>query len=180
MRGYLGGVFVLLLVISSCEKTDIRIGKEGTYTVNVKVQKRGLVLNSSTKADRQVHGIYVAGDSASCGVKSEFDDWNFDYTVDAEILKIDGIFYFHLLSNNVLTHLDTIPLMSGTDDFYFSSEFGNQHNNGFHFFELSFEQNNSRTKTGKWLKGYNCSYGSLGTTQNQIIEEAEIVLFKKG
>ncbi len=111
----------------------------------------------------------------------------FTFVLCSSINLVYSYFYyckFHLLSNNVLTHLDTIPLISGTDDYYFSSEFGNQHNNGFHFFELSFEQNNSRTKKGKWLKGYNCSYGSLGTTQNQIIElrleEAEIVLFKKG
>ena len=162
----------LSFLFCSCSKSDIAIGLEGTYTMEVQTKKRAYV-GDEQNYDDQVHGIYTYGDSAHVGPSS------YMYSRDVSIFKLQGKYY---LEQNILTRNngeysgEHLPLEIKKGIVAFSSPLGNRINNGSPYFKICFDNS---TLEGSMIIGHNIPRGSQVDIVNGVIEQASIKLIKK-
>ncbi len=164
--------FILfLLIFVSCDKSDIAIGLEGDYDVEVNVIKRSWLTTKNNSTD-QIHGIYISGDSVMY-VEA------FAYTTELRIFKHQGKFYMHNMNITSMQHYPSlfgqIPLSIERDEIIFTTPKGDS-NNGNPFFDFRIDKSKLE---GKWIKGYNIIRYSIPDIKNGIIEQASIKLTKK-
>ncbi|MBT8327940.1 MAG: hypothetical protein KJP21_09465 [Bacteroidia bacterium] len=150
------------LVLVSCGKSEIAIGLEGNYNVEVNVIKRSWP-TSVQNSDDQIHGIPIRGDSVICTSSPDY----YSYTFELSIFKQQGKYY--------IDYGNPLPLSIENGNITYATSEGNS-KNGNPFFTINIDKNNLK---GTWIRGYNCDQYSLGIIKNGVIEQANIKLVKQ-